>query len=244
VTPIDTETPGYDYTPLHGVTDGDREAAVRWAESYTGDYTDRVSAIVGGLWPDGAGDWKETLRAWVDTRRAEEEARKRTAEKRRENARQKVADYEASDAEYADYDTVKAAVEALDVRAVAEHYAAEWDTAPGRTPPRFNPSWRASSTGESCFADRDKFVDVKEDAGGGAVKLAALAHGIIRSAGSSVRGEDFRRAVAALRADGFDVPLLERKGKPTLEEAGFGGEPEDAKEAAQKFLAMQELNGD
>ncbi|MFC6825257.1 hypothetical protein [Halopelagius fulvigenes] len=213
----------------------------------TGDYTRCVSAIVGTLWPDSdADDWRETLRKWVRSERAEQRARKQAAEKRQETARAKLAEYEDSDAEYADYDTVTAAVEALDVRDVAAHYAAEWDTDPGRDPPRFAASWHKShNTGTSCFADSEKFVDLKEgDSGGGAVKLAARATGIISHCSQSVTGEDFRRAVAALPSAGFDVPLLERKGKPTLEEAGFGGEPQTAEEAARKFLAMQELNGE
>lgn len=245
VTPIDTDAPAYDYTPLHAVTDDDRDAAVEWARSFTDDYRPCVAALVGALWPEYSADadgWKDALRTWVREQKAERKARKRVSEKRREAAREKLEEYESSDAEYADYDTVTATVDALDVRDVAAHFSAEWDTAPGRAPPRFAPSWRQSSSGQSCFADREKFVDLAEGtSGGGAVKLAARSKGLITHCEQSVTGEDFRRAVAALRAAGFDVPLLERKGKPTLEEAGLDDDPKDAKEAAQKFLAMQQL---
>lgn len=66
--------------------------------------------------------------------------------------------------------------EATDGRDVARRVADAYDTAPGRDPPSFDPPWRGSATGTSCFVDRDKWYDLD---GGGALRPAARASGII-----------------------------------------------------------------
>ncbi len=239
VTPIDTDAPSYDYTPLLSVSDADVTDAEAWAESFTADHSECISEIVSSLWPDfyaEHGDWQTALLKWL--------AGARRREREREQAREQTNTPRGSlpsDAPTADYETVIAAADRLDVRQVAREFAAEWDTAPGRDPPRFDPSWRKSTTGESCFADREKYVDLKEESkGGGAITLAARARGYISHSKETPTGEEFRKSVAALRQAGFDVPLLESD-NPTREELGLSEVSEDETERMQQLHAELEI---
>lgn len=76
--------------------------------------------------------------------------------------------------------------------------------------PRFDPPWRKSDTGTSCFADREKFIDINEgNTGGGPVKFAARESGLISSCNESLKGGDWWEAVDILRQEyGYKIPLL------------------------------------
>ena len=205
VTPIDVDAPAYEYTPLERVGDEARDAAVDWAADITSDHTDAVSAVVRALWPDYYADadgWGDALDARLNDLRAEQREHDEHQERLRDV--DVPDDLERTD----DIDQIHAAIEDIDVRDLARKVSASWDTAPGRTPPRFEPSWRSSSSGTSCYADREKFVDLKEGKkGGGPVKLVARDRGLITDCRRSApSGEKFWKAVAALREEGYDIP--------------------------------------
>ena len=75
VTPVDTETPRYDYTPLTAVSDALIDDVTKWVDRYTADYSDRVGALVAELWPEYAGaqdEWNTALEAWLSNEGADD----------------------------------------------------------------------------------------------------------------------------------------------------------------------------
>jgi len=96
---------------------------------------------------------------------------------------------------------------------VAKKVADSYDTADRDGPTRFDPPWRTSNSGQSCFVDRDKYVDLAEgNHGGGALKLVARAERNIdvNHSRHSVDGkDDYWNAVNRLREMGFDIPYFE-----------------------------------
>jgi len=205
VTPVDVDAPTYEYTPLNTAGDAEREAAVDWADGFTADHSEAIESVVASLWPDYYADadgWGDALDDRLNDLRSDEREHKRDQE--RLDDIDVADDLERTD----DIDKIRAAIEDINVADLARKVSASWDTAPGRTPKRFEPSWRSSSSGTSCYADREKFVDLKEGKkGGGAVKLVARDRGIITDCRRSApSGEDFWKAVAALREEGYDIP--------------------------------------
>jgi len=204
VTPVDTDKVSYEYTPLEAVTEAEIEEAVKWAAEFTNDHTDAVSALVAALWPDHSVDsdsWEAALDSRLEEIRADEEQHSQTEE--RLASVEVPDDLERTD----DIDVLRRAVEQIDVSNLAAQLADEWDTAPGRDPPRFSPSWRPSASGTSCYADRDKYVDLKEGkCGGGALKLIARQRGIITDSRNKLEGEDYWKAIAELRKEGYKIP--------------------------------------
>jgi putative DNA primase/helicase len=237
VTPLDPRDPTYHYTPLAAVDADVTAQATAWAESFTADYRDAVESVVTTLWPDYAAEadgWRGALRA----RAADLEAEERKQRDARE-ASLSPDDLERTD----DLNELTAAIEAIDVRAIARKVANEYDTDPGRDPIRFDPPWRRSETGTSCFVDRDKFVDLQEGAnGGGALALAARADGIISHCRESVSGTDatgrkkFWLAVNALRQLGFDVPYYTGSDGRHPDGLGLFEDPSDAEEQRRQVI--------
>lgn|GEM_PF-5159997 len=238
VTPVDIDgggDGGVTYrapTPVDAVDD-DLLARVRdWCDAYTNtEFTDRVDGLVAALWPEESvatdGDWRETLDRWVTAERATERANHRArarARERREECRQARRDARTVSRSETDTDgttndagltpfrqDVYDAFDSIDTADVIRQYACdEWDTgtdAAGKT--EFNPSWRASKSGSSCFIDHEAntFGDPSDGGGGYAAKAMALGEGIITNASDDLAGEDWRRAVDALRDIGYDIPL-------------------------------------
>lgn len=236
VTPVNVENPEYDYTPLEDVDDelvGDAEA---WAAEFTGDHREAVSAVVATLWSDeydSSDSWLDALRARVATLREAREQHQRDEEQTL-SADELPDDLETTD----DLDVLKATVEAIDVQDLARQVADEWDTAPGRDPPRFAASWHSShGSGTSCFATRDKWVDLAEGGhGGGPLKMIARARGIITDSSQKLRGDDYWRAVNELRKAGCDIPYF--TGHDGIHPDGLKlyDDPEDGDEAARQAL--------
>jgi hypothetical protein len=209
VTPVSTDTPQYDYTPLQAVTDSTVADAEAWAEEFTADHTDAVDSVVSGLWPDyyaDADSWKSALESWLD---GEKSTEPRGSAGDSGGMTVDVGDVPDDIEETDNLDTLRAAIESIDVQDLARKYCShKWDTAPGRDPPRFLADWHdRDGSGTSCFADRDKFVDLEEGAnGGGPLKLAARSEGIITDCSKDVDGKSYWKAVNALRQYGYDVP--------------------------------------
>jgi hypothetical protein len=135
------------------------------------------------------------------TNRTREQQRAEARERQRERGR-KIEDVETT----RDIRDVYEAIEAIDVRDVARRFCTITDER-GGDEPRFAAPWHDShDSGTSCFANRERFVDLKSDDidGGDALSLAALADGIIDPSGA-----DYRKVCDALRDAGFHVPVLE-----------------------------------
>ncbi|MGQ3723537.1 hypothetical protein [Natrialba aegyptia] len=207
VTPINTATPQYEFTPLADVDDDLVERTHHWARAFTDDrHRDAVGAIVETIWPDyhaDAEDWEAALTDRLEDLTDEVE-RNRDRQQSQLPAGDIPDDLETTDS----IDVIAAAVEGIDVAGLARKIA---DGVVERDTLRFDPSWRVSSTGESCIADRDKFYDLKEGGGGGALKLIALdrRHINVRSANQDVSGEDYWKAVNELRREGYQIPYFE-----------------------------------
>jgi putative DNA primase/helicase len=207
VTPVDPENPSYEYTPIEAVDDKAIADAEAWAHGFTSDHRDAVSAVVKNLWPDyheGADDWRDAVSARIDDLKQERDTNQTR------NRRTVTADDIPDDIEQTDeIEVVNAKIEAIDCRDVARDVADEWDTAPGRDPPRFDPPWRTSKSGTSCYVDREKFVDLKGGtSGGGPLRLVAVATEIISTPRKKLRGDDYWRAIAELRKLGYDIPYF------------------------------------
>jgi len=240
VTPVDPSAPTYAYTPIDAVSEDLIADAEAWAESFTGDHREAVASIVATLWPDhyaDAEDWRGAVRSRVEEIREAKEANERRTEQRL------VASDLPDDMEETDeIDVVTATIEALDVtdvaRRVCETYpGGEWDTDPGRAPTRFDPPWRTSDSGTSCYADRDKYVDLEEGKkGGGALQLVARAAGLIPRSGASLRGDAYWQAVAELRKLGFDVPYFTGKDGTHPDGLRLFKDAEDTDDARRKAL--------
>lgn len=242
VTPLDTEAPSYTFTPRTAATEATIAEAKEWTDSFTDDHSEGVCSLVATLWPDyhqEATDWKEAIQARISDLREE-------AETHAEQEQQRIeADAIPDGLEAtADIEVVNATIEAIDVRDVARDVADEWDTAPGRSPKRFDPSWRQSKSGESCYADRDKFVDLKEGKhGGGALKLVARADRDIsvHHCRESVSGEDYWKAVAKLREMGYEIPRFKGKDGHHPDYHGLYDSTDDTEEQTKQMLKALRL---
>jgi putative DNA primase/helicase len=234
VTPVDTSAVSYEYTPLEAVTDDAINNAAEWAAEFTDDHSDAISGLVATLWPDyyEAGEgWRDAL----DNRLADlRETESTNAEREARLADVDVPDdLERTD----DIDVIARAVEQINVKQLAADIADDWDTAPGRDPPRFDPSWRSSSSGTSCYADRDKFVDLKEGKkGGGALKLIARERRIITDCGHKLEGEDYWKAIAELRKEGYDIPRFTGQKGTHPDNLGLHEQPDDDDEKRRQVL--------
>lgn len=180
-----------------------------------------VGPLVSTLFDEHEGDWYERLRAWLDNEAAEALQRKierdhikgRIEKKKRDRQRgydvpelDAVEDAEITD----DIGYLFAAIDAIDIRDVVREFCCdEWDTADRSGETNFEPSWRNSSSGKSCFvAGRDVFGDNKVNGGGGPVVAYALGDGTISDARDHPTGRDWFDCVAGLRNAGYEIPLF------------------------------------
>lgn len=218
VTPLDATADGsadYSLTHLRAVDDALIDRTDEWATGFTSDHEDAVDPIVAGLWPeyhDDADGWTEALQDRLEDLQSNdhhagaggEGAQSQTPDI---NVEEIPDDLETTD----DYQVVTACAEAINVDDLARDLSDDWDTDPGRDPPRFAAPWRTShNSGTAAFADRDSFTDTGEgSASGGAIKFIARERGIISDCRKKVRGDDFWRAINALRQEGYQIPYYE-----------------------------------
>lgn len=227
VTPLDTDSVEYDYTPVEDVDEDLIADTTEWADSLTSaEHTDCVGALVGNLWPDYTDEydgWDNALEAWVeDEREAErraEERRKAAEQRRRERKDELDGDLEGQPITPFIQD-VYDDVDDLDVRDIIKHHAAdEWDTSNRSHETTFDPSWRKSGSGKSCAvpndADNTFANNGNKGGGGGPAKAMALGEGIISDPSKDLDGADWWGTVDALRDAGYDIRVwTPEKGTP------------------------------
>ena len=217
VTPIATDDIRYELRPFEIVDDTLIEQAVSWADDLTQvEHTDCVDSLVATLWPDLYEDhdgWQATLEAWVEAERERERERQREREAALQRRKERLAELDGTleGRPVTPFkEDVYEAVENIDITEIARHYASDaYDTDPNQPRPQFDPCWRHSESGQSCFVDEqaNTFGDSKVNAGGGPAKLMALATGILSDADADLAGEDYWTAVDELRSAGYDIPV-------------------------------------
>jgi len=219
VTPIDSTDIVYrEPTPAQDVDDDLLDTTRTWCEEFTATtHTDRVDDVVETLWPeayDAAGNWRDALDAWVEAEREREheQRRQREAAQQRREERLQELDTSLEGTPITPFmQDVYDAIDAIDTADVIRRHACDgWDTgtdASGKT--EFDPSWRTSSSGSSCYVDHNEntFGDPGDGGGGFAAKAMALGEGIIRDASQTLDGEQWGEAVDALRDAGYDVAV-------------------------------------
>lgn len=179
-----------------------------------------VGTLVTTLFDEHEGDWYERLRAWLDNEAAEELQRKierdhikARIEKKKRDRRRASEDVDIGDIEGVEITDeigyLFAAIDAIDIRdAVREFCCDTWDTADRSGETNFEPSWRDSSSGKSCFvAGRDVFGDNKVNGGGGPVVAYALGDRTITDARENPSGRDWFDCVDGLRDAGYEIPI-------------------------------------
>jgi len=235
VTPVDTSNVRYEYTPVDGVTDTQIAETTEWAAEFTKDHSTAIASVVSSLWPsyaDTADGWKDALDSRLDDLQSDE--------KKHAEAEERLADVEVPDEleRTDDIDVIRKAIEDIDVTELARDLADEWDTAPSRDgPTRFEPSYRTSSSGTSCYADRNKFVDLEEGKkGGGALKLIARDRRIITDCRNKLDDEGYWKAVAELRKEGYEIPRFTGRKGTHPDNLGLYEESDDEDEQRRKVL--------
>lgn len=217
VTPLNTDDVRYDLCPFVAVDDATIERAVAWAEDLTrAEHTGCVDSLVAELWPelyDSHGEWPAALEAWIEAEREREQERRQQREQalRRREERLEELDGSLEGRSVSPFkQDIYEAVEAVDITEIAREYASDaYNTDPNQLRPQFDPSWRHSESGQSCFIDEqaNTFGDSKVNAGGGPANLMALATGIITDARDDLDGQAYWAAVDELRNAGYDIPI-------------------------------------
>ncbi len=207
VAPIDPEAVSYSVTPIEDVDAELLDEVRTWANAVTSvEHTSRVGSVVASLWPnyiENADSWKEALQTWVEDKREQEKYRQKRwheAEEHRQELSESLDGLQLT----TDRSLVEAAIENIDIRELSKQVADVWHGE--KTPPRFGPPWHEEhNSGQSTFADRDKFHDTGQSLNGNAVVLVALADGI--SDDDELTGAEFPQAVDALRDRGYSIPI-------------------------------------
>ena len=219
VTPIDTENASYRITRFDNVDDDLREESRVWADRLTTDeHVSCIKSLVATLWPDHyetADSWAEALRSWVEAEREQErKEREQRAQEDRER-RQRLDNLKGTVTVSGQSITpskgdIEQAVEAIDVADVVRKYASDrWDTKTRGQKTMFDPSWRTSSSGTSCYVNHSNntFYDTGKEAGGGPARAMALGKRIISQPGDPLSGERWGMTLDALRGAGYHVPM-------------------------------------
>lgn len=216
VTPMDTAAPQYEYRPVNTVSKDLISEAFRWADGFTADHREAVGPLMANLYPEYSDDpdaWRSTARERVANLKEKEEQRQRERERRRE--RRENRDVDPSELETTtNLDDVKDAIDRIDPEDVVRELCADWDTAEKRIgPTRFEPRYRTSESGTSCYVGTEKevkIVDLKdeESAIGVVDYVARETHWISVGPEDTATGRDWWRAVDELRRMGYDIPRL------------------------------------
>lgn len=215
VTPLDPEDITYELQPLAAVDEATIERATAWAETFTRvEHQACVSTLVATLWPNTYDDheaWQPALEEWVAAEREQHRQRQRErALRRRAERLESPGDVLEGHSITPFKQDVYDAVDEVDITEIARHHASDaYDTDPRQPRPQFDPCWRYSESGQSCFVDEsaNTFGDSKANDGGGPAKLMALGTGIISDAREDLDGESYWAAVDELRKAGYDIPV-------------------------------------
>jgi putative DNA primase/helicase len=217
VTPIDTETPQYDYTPVTEVDDALITDAVEWASSYTDDYSDRVGHLVSALWDGTPADWETTLDEWIDEATTATNTQPSPVSNPSDEHHGDVsAKSDALDDDRtAPIEEVYAELDRLSARDVAEDTIVDtWNSsATSGKGDGFTPTWASGSCGGTANYVNDQiWHDTGADAGRGhhgtVIELALIGSTDVSwRRGDIADGDDWVQGIRELRKLGYDIPL-------------------------------------
>lgn len=200
VTPVDIDQPQYDYTPLTAADDALMAETLEWVDGFTNDHSAAISSIVATLWPDVSDDtetWQDALVTVAEDELANDEPATGTGS----------ADGNAGsgNGRTAEKKQLFQDIDDLDEKEVVQEFCDEWDVG-NRDPPRFDPGYRGSNSGTSCFVNGDgKIVDNDDDIKAfGVVTYTAREKQIVTQDGTPT-GSDWWDAVEELRQADFDI---------------------------------------
>lgn len=216
VTPIDTDAPRYEFTPIESVDDELIDEATEWASAFTPDeHAARIDDLIETLWPDEyeeTGSWIKAIRLWLEREREAEQRERERIENAAAAENERVETHEIPDGARTittNIDEVFNAVSSIPVEPLLDEYSATWSSRDGHFTPG-SKLWRGSSSGTSCFVGRDgcSVVDFALDNGTrrGAEYVLAIGEGIIHDLDDELSGADYWRAVDMLRSKGYDIP--------------------------------------
>jgi putative DNA primase/helicase len=217
VTPIDTETPQYDYTPVTEVDDALITDAVEWASSYTDDYSDRVGHLVSALWDGAPADWETTLDEWIDEATTATNTQPSPVPNPSDEHRGNVSTKSDAldDDRTAPIEEVYAELDRLSARDVAEDTIVDtWNSsATSGKGDGFTPTWASGSCGGTANYVNDQiWHDTGADAGRGhhgtVIELALIGSTDVSwRRGDIADGDDWVQGIRELRKLGYDIPL-------------------------------------
>lgn len=219
VTPVDVERVEYrEPTPIEDVDEELMENVRQWCEAFTAnEFEDRVDDLIAALWPDeyeANPTWGSALDEWVEEQREKEqreEQRRQAAAERRAQRLEDLGDGLEGTPITPFLQDVYDALDGIETAEVVKDYASdEWDSGADMSDKiEFNPSWRSSKSGASCYVNTqtNRFGDPGDNGGGYAAKAMALGKSIITQASDDLVGEDWGEAVDALRDAGYEVPI-------------------------------------
>ncbi len=217
VTPIDTDAPQYNYTPLTAVDDELISDAVEWASSYTADYSDRVGYLVSALWGGAPTDWEATLDEWINEVTTETDTQPSRVPNPTDvpeshaGGSQPVFDDERT----APIEEVYAALDRLSARDVADDTIVDsWNSnATSGKGDGFTPTWGSANCGGTANYVNDQiWHDTGADSGRGdhgtVVELALIgSDNVSWHRGDIAEGDDWVQGIRELRKLGYDIPL-------------------------------------
>ena len=248
VTPVDTDTPRYEYTPLAAVDDALLADTAAWADGFTGDHRAALEGIVTTLWPDHsatADSWHGALDAVAEEELAEEGSTSSSAAEG-----QNADGGDTAEGHTPEKRQVFQAIDDLDAKKVVRDFCRKWDVG-GRSPPRFSPGYRSSGSDTSCFVNGEgKIIDLDDEIKAfGVVTYVAREESIVTK-DDTATGSDWWRAVEELRAAGYDIPrytgdddLSDYYAYPlaaTAREHGYGDPFDDDEALLRSCLTLRE----
>jgi hypothetical protein len=213
VRPLNPAKPTLSVITVDEVGQDHIDRAQQWAQDLTSiRYEDRVENLVAQLWSDyflECGDWRETLDSWLQDER-ENEVSKTTANPQ-------VADDPSPCRELTtDVDETRAALDRIDVKAVAERTIVHrWtDSAPGVRDNSSDgkraliPTWGPDAEGTANYVDLESntWTDTGADDHGTVVEMALIDRENWPR-GRIAEGDDWGRGLTHLQRLGFDVPV-------------------------------------
>jgi len=169
-----------------------------------------IGKITPILFPEFEGDWKERLKKFTIWKEEEEKRKREELERRKqilEERRKAISNIEETE----NIEDIFAAIDTISMFEIVSPYITE-DRGDGH--PRFDPPYRPSKSGTSCFIINDHlFYDLRENQHGDVIQFVALETGIIDSLDEYPKGEKFWKVVDELRKRGYKIPKLKRKSR-------------------------------
>lgn len=181
--------------------------------------------LISILWQEYEGNAEERLKQWIKDKKEEE--RRRVEQRRAEIERLKEKYREIENLEQTtNVQDIFDAINSISMYELVELLFKTTHRSDGSI--RFEPTWRVSESGTSCFICNDHSVhDLKEKATMNVIQLIAAHLGLV-SPGDTPRGKDFWRCVDELRSLGFKIPELKlpekrriNYNKKSTEEVGY-----------------------